>query len=123
MSWWIPKQKQYLPETKEWWCDHCGEITPLERNPEWNSSFKGKEKPPDWFVRCAICKEKHWQSSEYECPNCGWDGADEDSMISSAEPVNVRWAQMEFGGNSIEWNETHKCFVCEEEFTFINANF
>ena len=42
-QWWIPKQKQYLESTKKWHCDHCDEITPLERNPKWDGAFKG-----DW---------------------------------------------------------------------------
>lgn len=122
-EWWIPPEKQYRPETKRWYCECCRKITPIERNTEWSGDYKGKKPAPDWFARCKVCKKQHWQSSGFECPNCGWDEADEVSMIECGEPQLAQWAAMEFGGNPMNWEETHKCPKCKTIFTFKNSNY
>lgn len=122
--WWIPKQKHYQIETKEWWCTWCGAITPLERNKEWDGSFKGDPPAPTWFVRCGACHKEHWQSSCYDCPDCGYDPSwQELPPLRCTVPVPSRWAAMEFGGNPVDWEETHLCPYCNKEFTFTNSNY
>jgi len=123
-EWWIPAEKPYTPETTRWYCMACEEITQLERNPLWDGKYEGlRSKMPEWFVRCAACQEKHWQLSEYGCPDCGWADADENTVEEYGDPQHVIWAAMEYGGNPREWEETHKCPMCETVFTFTNANF
>jgi len=121
--WWIPEQKHYKPETEEWCCPSCWRRTPLERNPKWGGEYRGEGEAPEWFVRCADCKSKHYQSSGYECPECGYSDCHEDSVISYGKPVS-NWAMsMEYGGNPIDWEETHHCPICGTKFTFTNSNY
>jgi len=125
-TWWLPRQKHYLAETRYWYCPGCEKITRLEHNPEWDGKFKGLYPIPEWFARCAICKHEYYQMTEFDCPNCGWDGAGEDddknSMISSTTPVYNSWKAYEFGGHPVDWEETHLCPICGTEFTFMNSN-
>lgn len=131
-TWWIPKQKQYLPETKRWYCGNCKKRTPIERNPEWDGEFRGERPAPKWFTRCKYCKSNHWQNTEYECPNCGWDEnyddywEDEngimhlpDNMISCGKPYYVPNAE---GWNRHDWEETWKCPKCKTIFSYTNSD-
>jgi hypothetical protein len=122
-KWWIPPQKQYRPETKRWYCRYCEKRTPIERNPEWDGSFEGVGKAPEWFVRCAYCKEKHWQNSGFDCPNCGWDDADEFSVIECGEPVSAGGPPWDIPSGALDWEETHKCPKCRHVFSFVNSNY
>lgn len=122
-KWWIPKQKQYLSETTQWYCGDCEEITSIERNPDWDGKFKGERPAPKWFVRCAVCTKQHIQHTEFECPNCGWGWPDETTMKDCTEPTSSYWASMEYGGNPVDWEETHECPECETTYTFTNGNY
>lgn len=123
-EWWIPAQKPHTPETTKWYCMGCGRITPLERNPSWDGKYKGlRSEVPEWFVRCAVCHAQPYQLSEYGCHDCGWSDPDENTMVKGTKPRFVTWASIEFGGNPQEWEETHRCPMCKNIFTFVNANF
>lgn len=122
-EWWIPPEKHYQPETKKWYCTRCRRITPIKRNPEWDGSFRGKRPAPEWFVKCAKCGNKHYQRTGFECPNCGWDETDETSCIEYSKERSSYWAAMEFGGNPVQWEETHRCKKCKTVFTFTNSNY
>jgi len=63
------------------------------------------------------------QMTEYQCPNCGWDDADENPMLSCTDGVLSTWAQMEYGGNPVDWTETHKCPMCGTVFELANGNY
>ena len=123
-TWWIPKQKHYKEETKEWWCSNCEEVTALERNPEWDGEFKGERPAPEWFVRCEKCWSEHWQTMGYECPDCGYD-----PYYYEKEPIHYgkaeynRWAAMEFGGSPMNWEEVHYCPFCKTFFISENSNY
>jgi len=121
-TWWLPKQKHYLEETKKWWCFSCRELTPLIRNPAWGGEFEGKRPAPEWFIKCGECGYKHFQTSGYECPDCGWD-PEESIPVKCTTPKSCQWAAMEFGGSPVDWEETHFCPNCKEEFTFTNSNY
>lgn len=123
MAWWIPLEKQYRPETKRWYCRWCDKRTPIERNPLWDGAGEGSGKAPEWFARCSVCKKVHYQSAGFGCPNCGWDGEDEGSLIASSKPRFSYWAAMEFGGDPMDWDETHKCKKCGTVFKISNGNY
>lgn len=122
-TWWIPKQKQYLPETTRWYCQDCGELTAVERNSKWDGSFEGTRPAPEWFVRCAICKSKHWQNSGYDCPECGWDGAGESSLVECEEPTPAGGPPWDTPSGALDWAETHLCPMCGYTFSFVNGNY
>jgi len=121
-TWWIPKQKQYLSETKEWWCSWCQEVTPINRNPEWDGSFKGERPSPEWFVKCAYCGKKHYQGVGYDCPECGYEPEDREPMHCS-KPKHNQWAAMEFGGSPMDWTEVYWCPHCRTFFHIENSNY
>jgi len=121
-GWWLPKQKQYQLGTEKWWCFRCGELAPLERNPEWDGQFKGKWPAPEWFVRCAVCHWQHFQSDGFDCPECGWTNEDDEAVAQSyGEMVNVPSTYL--GPEGHQWEETWLCPICGTTFSFTNADF
>lgn len=125
MSWWIPNQRPHSLDTVRWFCSTCERITPIERNPEWDKTFKGEGIAPKWFVRCLVCKHKHLQTIGSDCSNCGYGGCDLEAgtLISATKPEYSYAAAMEFGGTPENWQETHKCPKCRTIFTFGNSNY
>lgn len=125
-TWWISRGKQYEPDTKRWYCSMCCKRTPIERNPEWDGSYKGIGEPPAWFVRCGTCGREHFGPIKGECTNCGFDGfdCDEDpTLISIDNFSSSSYASYKFGIDGHTWNETHQCPLCHKIFTFGNADF
>lgn len=121
-TWRLAEEKKYSPDCKRWYCWSCDKRTPLERNPQWNGEFSGEYPVPDWFVRCAMCKGKHWASAGYDCPNCGCD-IDEQEALEYTDAIYNYGAAMEFGGNPIDWDEKHRCRKCGTIYWVRNSNY
>jgi hypothetical protein len=141
---WIPKDKPHF-DTEKWWCESCQAMTPVEKNPEWESDGCPdrffKEYP--WFVRCQQCQSRHHQLSEFGCPQCGCIPDNDDGeaydlvihkhevyedrhgckLIKVSEPRYNASVAMQYGGNPVDWEETWICGCCGEEFAIVNANY
>jgi len=116
-KWWVSSQKPYTPETLKWYCGYCKKITNVERNPLWNGNYSGERPAPDWFVRCIICKNKHWQRDKDSCPNCGCMVGYEQKPLSTTKSHAVQHYEY----ISYEWDETHRCRKCKTVFAFTNS--
>lgn len=86
---------------------------------------------PSWCImqHKSNCRVARWNAimemleieSEYQCPKCGYWG-NEDSLIKRSKPeYNYRKA-LEFGGNPMDWVETHECPNCKTIWEFDNSN-
>jgi hypothetical protein len=57
--------------------------------------------------------------TEFQCSKCGkW--ADETTLIKRGKAEHNYRKAMEFGGNPLDWEETHKC--CGVKWKFTNSN-
>ncbi len=115
---WRLTSKLYRAE--KWYCESCEEVTPLERNPEWDGSLQGEGPAPAWFVRCAICNHEHPAPSEHQCPECG---AVEGIMLSTMPPYSEEWDSFEYDGTPIRWDEEWRCAWCGHEFWVPSPDF
>ena len=120
--WWIPAELKYRPETKKWYCPCCEAVTDIERNPEWNGEYRGERPAPKWFVRCIECGWEYYQSSGYDCPDCGWNDLP-DEALEYTQPVSNMGASMQFGGNPMNWDEKYHCPFCDKDFWISNGNY
>lgn len=126
----------------KWYCEDTGELENIEFNPQWLADGKPMngdgEYPYEWVARCSACGEDLiMQQSEYNCPNCGWNGTDRqddyvefDSVTHVGHPIAgtpfLGWGPSkermsgEFSGR--DWEEFWECPICGEKFSYWNSD-
>lgn len=124
---WIPDQPRYK-EGAQLYCDWCGEITSVEANPAWVADGRplrwDDHRSYEWVIRCASCKRRIFQSSGFECDNCGaWPAEDDSDVLERTKPSYNRAIAMEYGGQPLDWDEKRRCRICGTEFWMHNANY
>lgn len=139
---WTSDQKRY--HTNKWYCSSCDKRTAIDLNPDWVKAGKplkweGKCEW-EWFSRCAMCHKKHWDKSEYDCPNCGyssiapefngekppdWEGEWEEVMKGTLVQMTKHkynsYYSYQFGGAGYDWEEQHQCPKCKTKWWFTNS--